>query len=1013
MASIQDYKKKYPKYANIPDLELAEIIYKKSYEGKIDEETFYKTAFPEIEIKTGNEAFATEDSFKETVDYLPAGKELTIGALELGAEKFTKPTVKDIATTTGVSVNNPADSAARMGGSFGYNKEQKILAIKNSLSKIYKENVEVRVGPNTGVLEYLNPQTNEYALVDAPGFDKGDFADLAGDALVIGPDLAVTYFTAGIGKAIGGGALAAGAGEFMRLKLGQIYYQVNLDLSDEQLFKEGLKTAGISLGAGVTGFAIAKAIKGVNNAINGRAFSFSDDALDTLTDVKVKEAQAITKKINDALDTAQIDSKLKFSLGKAAGDADLLAVQSAFENTRKLGYVGEFRKFNIEEANALNDYFGLLKTGFGTSTGSTFKTGNLIKEVIESRQEPAIKGAIQKLEQSESLLSKSIFNLPDGSVKVTGSEARSIITHLGDKYKLAVDKASKKLDRAAGVTNIKTDIIADTISTLSKKERTSLIEVAKIEGIFKKKLFENVADPFGEISLKSARETISVLGKKIREKELGSVTGETVDVGRLKFLQSALTEQVKKNAGTAYVDELQKFNILVREGKELLNNDIMSKLTKIEIGDKLKIAEEDIFAQTFKKTGIDSAKIAKETYDVISQSPDALTAYKNSIFNKYKLDVIDNITKKPNIAKHESFIKTYEAPLRQFFNAAEFTKISRVGGLQKYIENQTKLLKIAEKKLFTSFEGKLANSTPQEIFNKIYKANNVNEINTLKNILKNNPEVYKAFQKEVLSDLSERVLKPNDKLGMKVLDPRAFDKFLNGRSGEKGFRGALEQIFGKEYVKNLDTLNEALQITARQPASKAAEGVVGNFFTDLVRARLGQFTFAGRIFTAGRRIFATTSNRMIKDAILNPESLADFVRLRQLKKGSKRAAIILGKLGGSIFILPDEGDVVDQSSNENNTIKPKSIDDQSSNTSNIEEIIQTTDNVMTASLPDTIETGDTAQLQTPPLDTVGVNPASFDNKIMAQDANGLTQSEQAFLDDEEKAMRLRSRGMTA
>jgi len=49
----------------------------------------------------------------------------------------------------------------------------------------------------------------------------------------------------------------------------------------------------------------------------------------------------------------------------------------------------------------------------------------------------------------------------------------------------------------------------------------------------------------------------------------------------------------------------------------------------------------------------------------------------------------------------------------------------------------------------------------------------------------------------------------------------------------------------------------------------------------------------------------------------------------------------------------------------------------------------------------------------PPLDTVGINPASFDNKIMAQNATGLTQSEQAFLDDEEKAMRLNQRGMTA
>ena len=57
---------------------------------------------------------------------------------------------------------------------------------------------------------------------------------------------------------------------------------------------------------------------------------------------------------------------------------------------------------------------------------------------------------------------------------------------------------------------------------------------------------------------------------------------------------------------------------------------------------------------------------------------------------------------------------------------------------------------------------------------------------------------------------------------------------------------------------------------------------------------------------------------------------------------------------------------------------------------------------------------DTSQLQTPPLETVGVNPASFDNTLLAQgtvDKTGLTQSEQAFLDDEEKAMTLRNRGM--
>ena len=48
------------------------------------------------------------------------------------------------------------------------------------------------------------------------------------------------------------------------------------------------------------------------------------------------------------------------------------------------------------------------------------------------------------------------------------------------------------------------------------------------------------------------------------------------------------------------------------------------------------------------------------------------------------------------------------------------------------------------------------------------------------------------------------------------------------------------------------------------------------------------------------------------------------------------------------------------------------------------------------------------------LNTTDVNPASFDNTLLAQgtvDKTGLTSSEQAFLDDEEKAMTLRNRGM--
>jgi hypothetical protein len=859
MSSIADYKKQHPEYANIPDIKLAETLYEKAYKGKIDESDFYKQAFPNIaskrlseEIIFPDDEFGSNFEFKET-------------------ESKFKPITSEIAKVSGVAVNDPASSKARFGASLGYNQEQKKLAVKNSLSKLYNQDVDVRVGPNTGELEYYNPKTKQYALVDAPGVDLGDFADLGGDAMIVIPDLVATI---GVGAATGGaggiaaGALAAGAGEYARLKLGQKLYNINKDLTDQELFNEALKTAGISLAAGTAGLAVANTIKGVNNLIKGRIVG--DDALKVLDDVK--EPDQIAKTINDTLDKANINSKVKFTLAQAIDDADMLSTQQAFENVKRLGYMNEFREFGRNQATALNDYFTVLKSGFGTGSGNkpinSFDAGVMIQNVINKRQNPVLQNIIKKQQQSEELLTKSIFRLPDGSSKVTGVEARSIINDLGKTYKQNVDKAGKALDAATGLKMIDADEIAKALKTLTEKEKRNLISVAKTD-----------------------------LGKKIRDKEVGSVTGETVDVGNLKFLNNAFRTQVKKNAGTEYLNELEKFNTLVINNKQLLNNQTLSKLTSIENG-ILKIADEDVFAETFKR-GTGSGKTAREIYDVISQSPDALAAYKNSIYDFYKRKVFKDGV--PNLIKHKTFIQDYEAPLKQFFTPAEYNKITRIGGLKKSVEDLTKLRKTTSDKLLKSFEGRLESLSPQEIFNKIYKPNNIGEIIKLKNILKNDPEVFRAFQRNVLTDLNERVMATSDRLGMKIISPKRFDNYLNGSGGERGYRVALKEIFGKEYIDNLDILNKALQITGRRGPSRAAEGTIGSAFSDFIRAGTGQFTLTGRLFTAFRRIGKSARERVIANALLNPQSLKELIELRKLKPNSKKAAIILGKLAGSIF----------------------------------------------------------------------------------------------------------------
>ena len=119
--------------------------------------------------------------------------------------------------------------------------------------------------------------------------------------------------------------------------------------------------------------------------------------------------------------------------------------------------------------------------------------------------------------------------------------------------------------------------------------------------------------------------------------------------------------------------------------------------------------------------------------------------------------------------------------------------------------------------------------------------------------------------------------------------------------------------------------------------------------------------------------------------------------LRHMKTGSKAAAVILAKLGGSVFILPDEG----------TPVPPKSdLIEQDTEVGSVQQLGGLFNRKAPA--PD-----NTAQLQTPPLDTVGANPAFFNDKIMAQAPNSntmLSASDEAFLDNEEKAMRERGIG---
>tara|TARA_R100001082_G_C4363598_1_gene160654 strand:- start:48 stop:2810 length:2763 start_codon:yes stop_codon:yes gene_type:complete len=895
MKSIAQFKQENPIYQNEPDVKLASFIYDKYYKDRgVDEDDFFKQAFPNIAERKDT---ALEQTLSPEVGGIISPDDEMLNQERIQNMSYV-PSVKDIAIENDIGTETGASANARFAASLGYDEKNKALAIKNTLSNLYNQDITVRTGTNTGELEFLNPKTGKFELVNKPGVDLGDFTGQGGNAMVILPDIAATIsgtlLSGGmLPVGVASGAVTAGVMEYSKYILGRELYGINKDVSNEELLNRAFVATGISAGSAVLGVGAAKVIKSTANLIKGRFLQGSDVAISKVEDDLVK-ADAVTKEINNALDSAKINSKLKFTLGQAANDADMLAAQESFENINKLGYMNEFRTFNQNQAQALNDYYGFLKSGFGTNTkgASEFEAGTLIQEVIKKQNQPLVKELIQKQADAETVLEKAIIRMPDGSLKETGVAIRSSIDEAADLYKKNVADAADKLAVAANIKNVGTDVISKTVNELSQKAKNNLLKLPETKNLFNKKLLDS-----NSVNPETLRNTKSVLQSMIRDKIEGKAAGEAVEVKTLQTLVSSINKQIQKSAPKEYTDALDEFNTLVVNNKKLLNNELISKITKVDDNRLKAFGDEDLFSLSFKK-GLKSEKYANELFNVIKDSPDAMKAYRGSINNFYKNKVIKN--GKINENAHKAFLKDYEAPLKLFFDKTDFNKISKLGGFQKAIDDATNLRTNTIKEIEKSFAGKLERLTPGELVDKIYKAKNIDEIRRLKKILSKDPEVYKAFQRSVLTDLNESVLKSSDRLGMKVIDAMAFDKYLYG-AGERGYHVALKEIFGQEFVGNLDLLNRALQISARRQPPKSM-GVFGSAFSDIIRARLGQFTLMGRLFTASRRIYAKAAERVMANALLNPQSLRELIELRKLKPDTTQAIAILSKLDGSIFI---------------------------------------------------------------------------------------------------------------
>ena len=192
------------------------------------------------------------------------------------------------------------------------------------------------------------------------------------------------------------------------------------------------------------------------------------------------------------------------------------------------------------------------------------------------------------------------------------------------------------------------------------------------------------------------------------------------------------------------------------------------------------------------------------------------------------------------------------------------------------------------KKLGTSTNGKIESMDPDKIFAFLYNNKSPTTLNKVMTILKEDKDLLNAFQTVAKDDLL-----------FKVTDNRGnfmFDKFADYLKNNKQ---VLIRTFADnpKFIKDLGMMRDALEITTRTSAQKTI-GKAETALNDVIRARLGQFTVAGRTFTALKKIVRSDVDKQLAEIITDPKRLDDLIKLKNVKKDSKAAKQIITRLFG-------------------------------------------------------------------------------------------------------------------
>lgn len=767
----------------------------------------------------------------------------------------------------GVDVLSGAPTG-RVRAGFASNQARQADFLKRELSEFYGKDIKMRLGAVSGELEFFNPETRRFTLVDEATLTNRDLADFLGDSLVL--------TGAGVGEVVGGplGAFAGGAaGELSRRVFGELM-GVNDETLEENITGatgEGLVTGG--------GSALFRLGGGVVRAVRNyrRPSGVKADVAETALSAS-ETNQAIADEIS-----RRTGQQFRPLTGQLSGDETLLGAQSSLRASPETAV--PLRERINQNETILEQFFddavpqGAIPSEVGRRAQTTARTST------QARTQEANRVARESIEELENLTQ----TLPRAGDDTTGRSIRELVVQERRKLKAAETQAYSDaqalygFDEATGLSNIKIPVkpggdVSKTFNSLSNEAKEALFaEQAAGKAI----LTPDEILGAKELDLHQMEEAIRFLRRRQRIDARNAVAASPQgrDVNRaLQALIRQRSEFLAEN-NPAVLEAIEAAEFVSAQRARLFDKSILRSILVRDESGEFVLRDREVIARTIASG---DKEATQHLMRILSENPAGPAELQKSMLAFYRNEVVEDGI--PVLALHKRFMDRHGDVLKVIFPKSQ--GVTKFGEVTRAAEKMIARVEYFKKAVAKSFKGRIQNIAPENVIKDMFTRRfSFKDANRFRNMAQAGG-FYGPYQRAVGDEIRRRIFTNG------VLSPTKLDSLLS-QHGE-----VMQGLMGVQYVTDLQLLLKGLRLARTQPTGIATR--TSNTLLDAMRVLIAPpLTRKGRAQTLLQNVNRRAIERAMMNAIMDPKALRAVVAQRNKDIRSKQVLGLLGALGGA------------------------------------------------------------------------------------------------------------------